>query len=150
VQVSGQGLGVGACAVDVGGGAGAEYWHAKKVKSGGIGVLVNTGSVGSFWATAGAGAPITAYATSEFATKGFSEVLVEDLRANAPQVRVVVAMPGTVNTDVYENSRRALGHPALDQLSDAELLNCSARTPVPLSSKWAYWPKTSPPMTCAG
>jgi hypothetical protein len=37
VQVSGQGLGVGACAVDVGGGAGAEYWHAKKVEPGGTG-----------------------------------------------------------------------------------------------------------------
>jgi len=86
------------------------------------GVLVNTGSVAGFWATAGAGAPITAYATSEFAIKGFSEALVEDLRANAPQVRVVVAIPGTVNTDIYENSRRALGHPAWDQLSDAELL----------------------------
>ena len=46
----------------------------------GDGVLVNTGSVAGFWATAGAGAPITAYSTSEFAIKGFSEALVEDLR----------------------------------------------------------------------
>jgi len=88
----------------------------------GDGVLVNTGSVAGFWATAGAGAPITAYSTSEFAIKGFSEALVEDLRCNAPQVRVVVVMPGVVNTDMYLNSRRALGLPAWDQLSDAELL----------------------------
>jgi NAD(P)-dependent dehydrogenase (short-subunit alcohol dehydrogenase family) len=88
----------------------------------GDGVLVNISSVAGFWATAGAGAPITAYSASEFAIKGFSEALTEDLRSNAPQVRVVVAMPGAVNTDIYVNSRRALGMPAWDQLSDAELL----------------------------
>ncbi len=88
----------------------------------GDGVLVNASGVAGFWATAGAGAPITAYSTSEFAIKGFSEALIEDLRSNAPQVRVVVVMPGTVNTDIYENSRRALGLPAWDQLSDAQLL----------------------------
>jgi NAD(P)-dependent dehydrogenase (short-subunit alcohol dehydrogenase family) len=88
----------------------------------GDGVLVNTSSVAGFWATAGSGAPITAYCTSEFAIKGFSEALVEDLRSNAPQVRVVVAMPGVVNTDILANSRRALGLPAWEQLSDAQLL----------------------------
>jgi len=89
----------------------------------GDGVLVNTGSVAGFWATAGPGAPpITAYSTSQFAIKGFSEALVEDLRANAPQVRVVLVMPGTVSTDIYVNSRRALGQPAWEQLSDGELL----------------------------
>jgi NAD(P)-dependent dehydrogenase (short-subunit alcohol dehydrogenase family) len=88
----------------------------------GDGVLVNTSSVAAFWATAGAGAPITAYSTSEFAIKGFSEALIEDLRSNAAQVRVVVAMPGVVTTDMYENSRRALGLPEWQQMSDAELL----------------------------
>jgi len=88
----------------------------------GDGVLVNTSSVAGFWATAGSGAPITAYCTSEFAIKGFSEALIEDLRSNAPQVRVVVVMPGVVNTDIAENSRRALGLPEWEQLSDAELL----------------------------
>src|SRR5580693_3134814 len=88
----------------------------------GDGVLVNIGSVAGFWATAGADLPITAYSTSEFAIKGFSEALTEDLRSNAPQVRVVVVMPGVVNTDIAENSRRALGLPEWEQLSDAELL----------------------------
>jgi NAD(P)-dependent dehydrogenase (short-subunit alcohol dehydrogenase family) len=88
----------------------------------GDGVLVNMSSVAGFWATAGAGLPITAYSASEFAIKGFSEALVEDLRTNAPQVRVVVVMPGVVNTDIGENSRRALGLPTVEQLSDAELL----------------------------
>jgi NAD(P)-dependent dehydrogenase (short-subunit alcohol dehydrogenase family) len=89
----------------------------------GDGVLVNTSSVSGFWATAGPGAPpITAYSTSHFAIKGFSEALIEDLRTNAPQVRVVVVMPGVVNTDIAENSRRVLGLPEWEQLSDAELL----------------------------
>jgi NAD(P)-dependent dehydrogenase (short-subunit alcohol dehydrogenase family) len=89
----------------------------------GDGVLVNVGSVAGFWPTAGPGAPpITAYSTSNFAIKGFSEALVEDLRSNAPQVRIVLVMPGLVNTDIAENSRRALGLPGWEQLSDAELL----------------------------
>ena len=88
----------------------------------GDGVLVNTCSVTGFWATAGAGLPITAYSTANFAIRGFSEALIEDLRSHAPQVRVVVAMPGMVNTDIYENSRRALGLPPWEKLGDAELL----------------------------
>ena len=88
----------------------------------GDGVLVNTSSVAGFWATAGPGAPpITAYSTSKFAVKGFSEALIEDLRSNAPQVRVVVVMPGDVDTDIIANTRRALGLPEWEQLSDAEL-----------------------------
>ncbi|MGH3269216.1 MAG: SDR family NAD(P)-dependent oxidoreductase [Trebonia sp.] len=88
----------------------------------GDGVLVNMSSVAGFWATAGNGVPLTAYCTSEFAIKGFSEALIPDLRANAPQVRVVVVMPGVVNTDIAENSRRVLGLPDIEQLSDAQLM----------------------------
>jgi NAD(P)-dependent dehydrogenase (short-subunit alcohol dehydrogenase family) len=81
----------------------------------GDGVLVNTSSVSGFWPTAGAGQPVTAYSAANFAIKGLPEALVEDLRCNAPQVRVVVVMPGVVNTDIAENSRRALGLPELEQ-----------------------------------
>src|SRR5277367_7100691 len=88
----------------------------------GDGVLVNMSSVAGFWATAGHGVPLTAYCTSEFAIKGFSEALIPDLRANAPQVRAVLVMPGQVNTDMAANSRRALGLPDVEQLSDAELM----------------------------
>jgi len=88
----------------------------------GDGVLVNMSSVAGFWATAGNGVPLTAYCASEFAIKGFSEALIPDLRANAPQVRVVVVMPGQVNTDMDANSRRALGLPDVEQLTDAELM----------------------------
>ena len=88
----------------------------------GDGVLVNMSSVAGFWATAGNGVPLTAYCASEFAIKGFSEALIPDLRANAPQVRVALVMPGVVNTDMATNSRRALGLPDVEQLSDAELM----------------------------
>jgi NAD(P)-dependent dehydrogenase (short-subunit alcohol dehydrogenase family) len=87
----------------------------------GDGVLVNTSSVNGFWATLGPGAPNTAYATAKFAIKGFSEALIEDLRANAPQVRVAVVMPGHVGTDIIANSIRARGLPAPEQMSDAQL-----------------------------
>ena len=66
----------------------------------GDGVLVNMSSVAGFWATACDGVPLTAYCASEFAIKGFSEALIPDLRANAPQVRVAVVMPGQVNTEM--------------------------------------------------
>jgi NAD(P)-dependent dehydrogenase (short-subunit alcohol dehydrogenase family) len=88
----------------------------------GDGVLVNMSSVAGFWATAGNGVPLSAYCTSEFAIKGFTEALIPDLRANAPQVRVAVVMPGQVNTDMAENSRRALGLPDVEELSDTELM----------------------------
>ena len=81
----------------------------------GDGVLVKTSSVSGFWPTAGAGQPVTAYSAANFAIKGFPEALVLDLRCNAPQVRVVVVMPGVVNTDIAENSRRTLGLPELEQ-----------------------------------
>ncbi len=75
----------------------------------GEGVLVNTSSVNGFWASLGPGMPNTAYATAKFAVKGFTEALIEDLRTHAPQVRVVVVMPGHVGTDIIANTRRAHG-----------------------------------------
>jgi NAD(P)-dependent dehydrogenase (short-subunit alcohol dehydrogenase family) len=87
----------------------------------GDGVLVNTSSVNGFWATLGPGMPNTAYSTAKFAVKGFSEALIEDLRSNAPQVRVAVVMPGHVGTDILVNSLRARGLPEPDQMSDAQV-----------------------------
>jgi NAD(P)-dependent dehydrogenase (short-subunit alcohol dehydrogenase family) len=77
----------------------------------GDGVLVNTSSVDGFWATGGPGLPNTAYSAAKFAVKGFTEALVEDLRSNAPQARVVVVMPGHIGTDIIANSRRAMSLP---------------------------------------
>ena len=75
----------------------------------GDGVLVNTSSVNGFWATLGPGMPNHAYSTAKFAVKGFSEALIEDLRTNAPGVRVAVVFPGHVGTDIVANSLRAHG-----------------------------------------
>jgi NAD(P)-dependent dehydrogenase (short-subunit alcohol dehydrogenase family) len=85
------------------------------------GVLVNTSSVSGFWATLGPGRPNSAYSTAKFAVKGFSEALIEDLRVNAPHVRVVVVMPGHVGTNILTNSRRVLGLPEPQDMTDAEL-----------------------------
>jgi short-subunit dehydrogenase len=65
--------------------------------------------------------PNTAYSTAKFAVKGFSEALIEDLRANAPQVRVAVVMPGHVGTDIVANTLRARGLPEPEHMSDAQL-----------------------------
>ena len=87
----------------------------------GDGVLVNTSSVNGLWAALGPGMPNTAYATAKFAVRGFSEALIEDLRTNAPGVRVVVVMPGHVGTDIVANSLRARGLPEPEQMSEAQL-----------------------------
>ena len=96
----------------------------------GDGVLVNTSSVNGFWASLGPGMPNTAYATAKFAIKGFTEALIEDLRSNAPQVRVAVVMPGHVGTDIIANTRRAHGTPEPQDISDAgieEMIPADAR-----------------------
>lgn len=74
-----------------------------------------------FWASLGPGIPQTAYSTAKFAVRGFSEALIEDLRTNAPHVRVAVVMPRHVGTDIVVNTRRAHGLPGPERMSDAEL-----------------------------
>jgi short-subunit dehydrogenase len=51
----------------------------------------------------------------------FSEALIEDLRSNAPQVRVAVVMPGHVGTDIIVNTLRAHGLPEPERMSDAQV-----------------------------
>ena len=87
----------------------------------GDGVLVNTSSVNGFWASLGPGTPNTAYATAKFAVKGFTEALIEDLRTNAPQVRVAVVMPGHVGTGIMANTRRVHGQPGPEDVGQADL-----------------------------
>jgi NAD(P)-dependent dehydrogenase (short-subunit alcohol dehydrogenase family) len=89
--------------------------------AGGDGVLVNTSSVNGFWAALGPGIPNTAYSTAKFAVRGFTEALIEDLRSNAPRVRVVLVMPGHVGTDILVNTRRIHGTPGPEDLGQAEL-----------------------------
>jgi NAD(P)-dependent dehydrogenase (short-subunit alcohol dehydrogenase family) len=86
----------------------------------GDGVLVNTSSVNGFWASLGPGVPQSAYSTAKFAVRGFTEALIEDLRSNAPQVRVALVLPGHVGTDIVTNSLMAQGLPAPERMSDAQ------------------------------
>jgi NAD(P)-dependent dehydrogenase (short-subunit alcohol dehydrogenase family) len=87
----------------------------------GDGVLVNTSSVNGLWAALGPGMMNHAYSTAKFAVRGFTEALIEDLRNNAPQVRVAVVLPGHVGTDIIANSFRARGLPPPEQMSDAQV-----------------------------
>ncbi len=87
----------------------------------GDGVLVNTSSVNGLWASLGPGQPNTAYAAAKFAVRGFTEALIEDLRTNAPQVRVAVVLAGHVGTDILANSLRAQGLPEPEAMTEAQL-----------------------------
>jgi len=87
----------------------------------GDGVLVNTSSVNGFWASLGPGMTNNAYATAKFAVRGFTEALIEDLRTNAPEVRVMLVMPGHVGTNIVRNSFIARGLPAPEHMSDAQV-----------------------------
>ncbi len=86
----------------------------------GDGVLVNTSSLNGLWASLGPGMPNNAYSTAKFAVRGFTEALIEDLRVNAPQVKVAVVLPGSVGTDIIANTRRAHGMPGPEEMSDEQ------------------------------
>jgi NAD(P)-dependent dehydrogenase (short-subunit alcohol dehydrogenase family) len=97
----------------------------------GDGILVNTSSVNGLWAALGPGMPNTAYSAAKFAVRGFTEALIEDLRSNAPQVRVAVVMPGHVGTDIIGNTVRAHGKDPDQMLID---LSNDFRDKAPLSA----------------
>jgi NAD(P)-dependent dehydrogenase (short-subunit alcohol dehydrogenase family) len=86
----------------------------------GDGVLVNTSSVNGLWASLGPGVPQSAYSAAKFAVRGFTEALIEDLRTNAPQVRVALVLPGHVGTNIVTNSLVVRGLPAPEHMSDAQ------------------------------
>ncbi|HEY1915416.1 MAG TPA: SDR family NAD(P)-dependent oxidoreductase [Streptosporangiaceae bacterium] len=114
-QLAAQGCSVAACDWHTGA---VEQTAATAQADAGPGVLVNTSSVNGLWASLGPGAPNTAYSTAKFAVRGFTEALIEDLRTNAPQVRVVLVLPGHVGTDIVVNTRRAHGRPGPAELDD--------------------------------
>lgn len=97
--------------------------------------LVNTSSVNGFWAMLAPGIPHTAYSAAKFAVKGFSEALMEDLRLNAPHVKVSVVMPGHIGTDIVNNSRKVHGGDApLDAEGLAQARADMAKRGVPVES----------------
>jgi len=85
------------------------------------GHLVNTSSVNGFWASLGPGIPHTAYSAAKFAVKGFTEALINDLRVNAPHVKVSLVMPGHVGTSIVLNSPAVLGRPSPKEMTAEDL-----------------------------
>ena len=85
------------------------------------GHLINTSSVNGFWASLGPEIPHTAYSAAKFAVKGFSEALINDLRINAPHVKVSVVMPGHVGTSIILNSPAVLGRPSPKEMTAEDL-----------------------------
>jgi NAD(P)-dependent dehydrogenase (short-subunit alcohol dehydrogenase family) len=90
------------------------------------GHLVNTSSVNGFWASLGPATAHTAYSAAKFAVKGFTEALVNDLRLNAPHVKVSLVMPGHVGTSIVINTSRILGRDP-SSLPDDELQSVRER-----------------------
>lgn len=84
-------------------------------------LLVNTSSINAYWPISAPGIPLSAYATAKAAVKAFSEALIEDLRVNAPQVKVAMVMPGYIGTRFLANSSLALGMPDPNKVTDADL-----------------------------
>ncbi|MBD3647033.1 MAG: SDR family NAD(P)-dependent oxidoreductase [Pseudomonadales bacterium] len=100
------------------------------------GHIINTSSVNGFWATLGPSVPHTAYSAAKFAVKGFSEALINDLRLNAPHIKVSVVMPGHIGTSIALNSSKVLGKSSALDMSDDEvkqLRERMMRNPTPMA-----------------
>lgn len=86
------------------------------------GHLINISSVNGFWACMGPLSPHTAYSSSKFAVKGFTEALQIDLRIHAPHVKASLVMPGHIGTHISLNASRILGKPSIEEMSAEELV----------------------------
>ena len=53
--------------------------------------------------------------------KGFTEALINDLRVNAPHVKVSVVMPGHIGTSIVINTAAVLGRPSPKEMTAEEL-----------------------------
>jgi NAD(P)-dependent dehydrogenase (short-subunit alcohol dehydrogenase family) len=74
------------------------------------GHVVNTSSINGLWASVGPSTPHTAYSTSKFAVRGFTEALITDFRVNAPHLHASVVLPGHIGTSIIINSGKAHGN----------------------------------------
>ena len=86
------------------------------------GHIINVSSANGFHACFGIDTPHTAYSSAKFAVKGFSEGLIIDLRHNAPHVNVSVVMPGHIGTEVGHHSRKILGKPPIEEMTETEIV----------------------------
>ncbi len=91
------------------------------------GHLINISSVNGFWACLGPSVPHTAYSSSKFAVKGFTEALQIDLRLFAPHVKASLVMPGHIGTSISINAGKILGKPSIEEMTSEELLLVRAR-----------------------
>ncbi|MEW6188020.1 MAG: SDR family oxidoreductase [Thermodesulfobacteriota bacterium] len=85
------------------------------------GHLINISSVNGFWGCMGPFSPHTAYSTSKFAVKGFTESLQIDLRLHAPHVKASLVMPGHIGTSIARNANKILGKPGIEEMNSEEL-----------------------------
>ena len=86
------------------------------------GHLINVSSINGFWACMGPLGPHTAYSSSKFAVKGFTEALQIDLRMNAPHVKASLVMPGHIGTSISINANKILGKPSIEEMTSEELI----------------------------
>jgi NAD(P)-dependent dehydrogenase (short-subunit alcohol dehydrogenase family) len=86
------------------------------------GHLINISSVNGFWACLGPSIPHTAYCSSKFAVKGFTEALQIDLRLFAPHVKVSLVMPGHIGTSISINAGKILGKPSIEEMTTDDLI----------------------------
>ena len=90
--------------------------------AGSEGDIVNTSSIDGFWAITN-----TVYSTTKFAVKGFSEALVNELRTNAPHLKVAVVMPGHIGSSLVINIDKVLGRPTPKGMSAADIAKIRRR-----------------------
>jgi NAD(P)-dependent dehydrogenase (short-subunit alcohol dehydrogenase family) len=98
------------------------------------GHVVNTSSVNGLWASIGPATPHTAYSTSKFAVRGFTESLITDFRVHAPHLRASVVMPGHIGTSIVINSGIAHGKEpeSMDRDDLVKIRNQLASSGLPL------------------
>lgn len=83
--------------------------------------IVNTASINGFWASGGFLMPFSDYSAAKYAVKGFTEALINDMRLNAPHVRVAVVMPGRIATGIGMNTKKEFaGKGSAGMLGDAQ------------------------------
>ena len=90
--------------------------------AGSEGDIVNTSSIDGFWAITN-----TVYSPTKFAVKGFSEALVNELRTNAPHLKVAVVMPGHIGSSLVINIDKVLGRPTPKGMSAADIAKIRRR-----------------------
>lgn len=78
-------------------------------------LVINICSSSGFWASSSFNMPLSAYSTSKFAVKGFTEALILDCRHHAPHIKPVLVLLGRMTTQLSANSASYLGLKSVPQ-----------------------------------